>query len=171
MGRHVRVAVSILFVLAALAGTRASAEAAAYVPQSGPGIVRVFIDTEDRGEPGELATRRQSVRDLTSALSTKRKTLAIVDREDDADLVLEVVNRFVTIPKVVIGIGARPGQPAAQGAVVRVVVLRARLRFGEESVDFTNTNKPAETLGGWRSAADNIGDQVEKWIRNRRPKA
>ena len=51
---------------------------------------------------------------------------------------------------------------------VRTAVLRVRLTFGEDSVVFTNKNKPAESARGWKSAADDIASQIEKWIADRR---
>jgi GH15 family glucan-1,4-alpha-glucosidase len=35
--------------------------------------------------------------------------------------------------------------------------------FGREVLEFTNKNKPPEAARGWESAADDIGDQVDKW--------
>lgn len=137
-------------------------------PQPNPSLVRVFVQTDDSGEGHELAARRESVRDLAAALAGKKKSIAVVDDEDKADLIVEILDRGVTVPRVVIGIGARPGEPTGMAGPVRVVVLRARLTFREESITFTNKNKPAENSRGWKSAADDIGNQVDKWIRDRR---
>lgn len=136
-------------------------------PQPNPSLVRVFVETDDIGEAHDLSERRESVRDLAAALARKKKTIAVVDDEDKADVVVEIVDRSVTVPKVVIGVGP-PGQRPGLAWPTRVVVLRAKLTFGGDSVTFTNKNKPAENSPGWKSAADDIGDQVDKWIRDHR---
>jgi hypothetical protein len=140
-------------------------------PAPNPGLIRVFVHTEETGQASELADRRQSVRDLAAALAKSKKTLAVVDAADKADVVAEILDRGVTVPKVVIGLSPRPGDPssiAGMGTPVRIVVLRIKLTSGDVSPIFTNKNKPAESRGGWKSAADDIGNQIEKWIAQRR---
>lgn len=132
--------------------------------QPNPSLVRVFVQTDDRGEARELAARRESVRDVAAALAGKKKSIVVVDDEEKADVVVEILERGVTVPKVVIGIGARPGQPPGMTGPLRVVVLRATLTFDDEPIAFVNKNKPAETGRGWKSAAEDLGAQMEKWI-------
>jgi hypothetical protein len=70
--------------------------------------------------------------------------------------VVEVVDRAVTIPKVVIGVGPAGG-PAGSGPATpaRAVHLRVKLTYGEKSaLPFTNKNAPIESSGGWKSAAE-----------------
>ena len=136
-----------------------------------PQPVRVFIQTDAVGDPDELAARRVSVKDLAAALAAKRKTAEIVANEDRADMVVDVLSRGLMVPKVVMGLGPRPGQPATSSGPVRTAVLRVRLIFDDNSVVFTNKNKPAESVRGWKSAADDIGDQIEAWIAKRREAA
>lgn len=141
------------------------------MPVPDPALVRIFVQTEESGEGSELAGRRQSVKDLALSIASKKKTLAVVDAALKADLVLEVVDRGVTVPKVVMGYFPRPGDPASiagMGGPVRIVVLRARLSDGHESPIFSNKNKPSESKGGWQSAADDIAGQIEKWVKERR---
>jgi hypothetical protein len=94
----------------------------------------------------------------------------VVTKEDAADLDVEVIIRGLTVPKFVIGIGARPGDPPGGNAPLKVAVLRVRLTRGEVATDFTNKNKPGDTPRGWKSAADDIVDQIEKWIRAGAPR-
>ena len=154
----------LMFALAlALASPGASAQTPTPVPTPNPDLVRVFVETDVGGQASELAGRRQSVKDLAAALASKKKTMVLVDREDNADLVLEVLSRGVTVPKVVFGLGPKPGEPIGMSGPVRVVVLRVQLTFGLEVLSFANKNKPAEAAPGWKSAADDIADQVAKW--------
>ena len=150
---------------------------AAVTAQQAPAAVllplpaRVFVHTDGIGDPDELAARRASVKDLTAALAAKRKTTVIAVTEDRADIVVDVLSRALMVPRVVMGLGARPGQPGSSSGPVRTAVLRVRLTFDDDAVVFTNKNKPTESARGWKSAADDIGDQIEAWIARRRDAA
>lgn len=127
-------------------------------------VVRVFVQTDDGGEPSELAARQASAKDLSAALASKKKTLRVVEDEDSADIVIDVVDRALTIPKVVFGLGARPGEPSAIGPT-KTAVLRVRLTSATGlGTDFTNKNKAADNPRGWKSAAEDIADQIDKWV-------
>jgi hypothetical protein len=138
------------------------------VPPADAQLVRVFVVTDDDGEPSELADRRQSVQDLLKALESKKKSIVVIDDEDAADVVLDVLGRGVDTPRVVIGLSARPGQPGSPMGPVRTAILQVGFAQGDERLVVTNKNKPNMTPGGWRGAAENIVDQVEKLIAERR---
>jgi len=134
-------------------------------------ILRVYVKTDDRGEGSELAARRQSVTDVTESLASKKKTFAIVETEAMADVIVEVVDRAVYVPKIVMGIGPRPGDPSAiagMAAPVRSPVLRVRAARGRFADVFTNKNKPSESARGWKMAADDVAGQIEKWAKANR---
>jgi hypothetical protein len=135
--------------------------------QAPPNLVRVYVYTDAAGEAAELGARRDSVKDLRAALAEKKKGLVLVDTEDVAHVSLEVVERTVTIPKFVFGTGILPGQrPGVPGTAgpVREVHLHVKLTWRDESVVFTNKNSPIESGSGWRSAANDIAKQLDKWI-------
>jgi hypothetical protein len=136
--------------------------------QADPALVRVFVHTDDGGDPVERTARRESVKDLTDALAGKKKTIAIVTDEDLADLALEVLDRSLTVPRVVFGVGARPGQPPGGNALMRAVVLRVELTWAGEPFEFRNKNTVAEARPGWKGAAGDLAKQIEKWIVERR---
>jgi hypothetical protein len=46
-------------------------------------------------------------------------------------------------------------------------VTIAIARHGDPS-EITNKNRPNETASGWKSAADDVAKQIEKWIADRR---
>ena len=130
-------------------------------PAKGP--LRVFVETDEIG--GDLAARRTSVTDLTASLATKKKQFLVVESEDKADVLVEVLDRTVDTPKVVIGIGARPGQPPGPaGSPARSVRLRASVKYTGETTILTNKNSPLENNRGWKSAADDLAKQIEQWI-------
>ena len=62
-----------------LAATVALAQAPKPTPD--PNLVRIFVQTDDSGEATELASRQQSVKDLASALASKKKALTVVEDE------------------------------------------------------------------------------------------
>lgn len=130
---------------------------------------RVFVHTEPDGEQSELAARLQSVKDLTAVLATKRERFTLVEARDKAQIVIEILDRSVKVPRVVIGMGARPGQPPGNNAPARTVILRVRVTEGPDEVIVTNKNTPLESARGWKSAAEDIVKQVEKLIYDQSP--
>ncbi len=155
-------------ILTALVVTSGQSGSAATQPD--PKLIRVFVHTDDSGQADELAARQQSVKDLSDALRAKKKVLVLVPEEDQADVVVSVNGRGLTVPRVVMGVGARPGEPPGGGAPARVVQLSASARaerVGEKET-FKNKNSPLESQMGWKSAADDIAKQIEKWITDRR---
>lgn len=152
-------------------GLGASAQAPAATPQLDPKLIRVHVQTDDGGDPSELAARRESVKHLLAAIAGKKKAgLVVADDEDAADVVIEVEQRGITVPKVVIGLSGgmgspsgRPGPATQQVRVVKLGVTIAIARDGDPA-ELTNKNKPNETQSGWKSAADDVAKQAEKWI-------
>jgi len=131
-------------------------------------ILRVYVKTADTGEKSDLASRRESVTDVTEALAAKKKTFTIVDNETDADMVVEVLDRRVYVPRVVMGLSPRPGDPSSipgMMAPIRSPILRVRVTRSEMATVFTNKNKPPESAHGWRVAADDLAGQIEKWTK------
>ena len=136
--------------------------------QPDPRLIRVFLTTDDGGHPDELRARRDSVRHLSDALAKQKKLLVLVDKEEQGDVSVEVLERRVTVPRVVIGIGARPGQPPGGGGPARSVQLVVRLESHDDGVRVMNKNEPLESSRGWASAADDIAKQIEQWITKHR---
>ena len=143
-------------------------------PQADPALIRVYIDSQPGPDAIGFSERQQSGKDLAAALAGKKKLVTIVDDEDKADVVVEVHERTTTVPKIVIGLGPRSGQttnPAAT-APTREARLRvsASLTHADESREITNKNRAHDHPGGWKSAAEDIAKQIEKWLSDRRAK-
>ena len=137
-----------------------------------PALIRIYVDTRSGSiDPTGLG---QSAKDLTAALASKKKLVTIVDDEDKADVVLEVQERTVTVPKIVIGIGPRPGQTTNPASTMPAREARLHvggsLVHGDESIDLRNKNRANDHPGGWKSAAEDIAKQLEKWVADRRAK-
>jgi hypothetical protein len=143
-------------------------------PQADPALIRVYIDPQPGPDASGFSERQQSGKDLAAALAGRKKLVTLVADEDKADVLLEVHERTTTVPTIVIGVGPRPGQttnPAAT-APAREARLRvsASLTHADESREITNKNRANDNPGGWRSAAEDIAKQVEKWLSDRRAK-
>jgi hypothetical protein len=136
--------------------------------QPDPALIRVYIDTKPG--IGDTAALAQSAKDLTAALARQKKLFTIVEDEDKADVALEVQDRTVTTPKIVIGIGSGPGSNPASTVPVREGRLHVSgsLVHADESIEIRNKNRVNDHPGGWKSAAEDIAKQVEKWVKDRR---
>ena len=121
-----------------------------------------------------LLTTSSQEKISAAALAGRKKLIAIVDDEDKADVVIEVDERTTVVPKIVIGLGPRPGQPSNPAATgpSREVRLRvnATLSHADESREVANKNRANDNPGGWRSAAEDVAKQIEKWLNERRAK-
>lgn len=143
--------------------------------QPDPRLIRVHVLTADGGHSDELAGRRASLEHLAVALAGQKKgtVLAVVDAESKSDVVVDVIQRSVTVPKVVFGLGpSRSGgasspsmNPPTRHAVLHVTLHMAA---GSDRVEFKNKNRAIESEQGWKSAAGDIAKQIEKWIADRR---
>ena len=150
-----------LVLLAFVAFGAATVPAPPQTPAKAP--LRVFIETDELA--GDLAARRTSVTDLAAALATRKKQFLVVDAEENADVRVEVLDRSLDTPKVVIGIGARPGQlPGSPASPARTVRLRASVKYAGETTILTNKNTPFENNRGWKAAADDLAKHIEQWV-------
>jgi hypothetical protein len=71
--------------------------------------------------------------------------------------------RTTEVPRIAFGLGPRPGDPGTS-APIRLGRLRATLMFGAMAVNMQNKNRANDNPRGWKSAAEDIADQVDKWI-------
>jgi hypothetical protein len=133
-------------------------------PPPDPSLIRVYVETSPVGEGAELSGRSASVKDLAEEVARKKKSLASVTDEDLADVVVEVVQRAIDVPRVVIGVGARPGEPPGGTTPLRTGKLRVALRFGAMQVSLESKNKAYDNPRGWKSAAEDLADQIDKWV-------
>jgi hypothetical protein len=124
-------------------------------------LPRVYVSTEASGGGTELRDRQQSVKDLRDALAHKKKTLTVVDHEEQADVTVEVIDRTTTVPKFHIGLS----NPGVGMGPERLATLRVKVTRGEgDPVEMTNKTSAFETSGGWQTAAEDIAKQIEKLV-------
>jgi hypothetical protein len=141
-----------------------------------PQLIRVHVQTDDGGVLEELAGRRASVKHLAEEIAKQKKGKVMVSLATDelADVVVEVVDRGLHVPKVVIGLGAgmgnQPGRPAPPAPLTRHAQLRVRAKLAHDGdwVQLTNKNRAIDAESGWKSAAEDIAKQLEKWVAGHR---
>lgn len=149
---------------------------AAAPPPPDASLIRVRVETDEGGDAAELAARRESVKHLATAITNRKKARLVVvaDADDAADVVVEVEDRGVTVPKVVIGLSGGMGSSAGRMPQVSQPVRHAQLRVtigmarNGDPTEITNKNRANETESGWKSAAEDVAKQVEQWIAERR---
>jgi len=131
-----------------------------------PKPVRVFVQTDASGIAAELTARETSVKDLSEALASHKKLFVVVDDEDKSEIQVEVLGRGLTVPKVVFGIGTRPGETSVGNAPTKNAELRIRVTVTSSDLrtDLKNKNKANDNPRGWKSAADDLANQLDKWV-------
>lgn len=137
-------------------------------PQSPP-PARVFVHTGDTGVAEELAARQASVKDLSEALTSRKKLFIVVDDEEKSEIQIEVLGRGLTVPKVVLGLGPRPGESTIGTTTTKNAELSilVTVTANDLTKEFKNKNKANDNSRGWKSAADDLADQLEKWMLER----
>ena len=151
----------------ASAGTSAALPLAPAVFESqAPKPVRIFVQTDESGVAEELAARKTSAKDLSESLASHKKLFVVVDDEDKSEMQVEVLGRGLTVPKVVFGIGTRPGESGIGNAPTKHAELRIRVTVtsSDLTADLKNKNKANDNPRGWKSAADDLANQLDKWV-------
>ena len=156
-------------------GLGATPQVPAGIPQPDPKLIRVHVQTDEGGDPIELEARRDSVKHLVSAVAGRKKVMvSVADGADNVDVYVKVEERGVTVPKVVIGLsggmGSPGGRPGPGAQPVRIAQLRVTFQIAgnNDSFGVANKNRVNENDSGWKSAADDIVKQLEKWIAEHR---
>jgi hypothetical protein len=148
-----------------LASTLGVAGLAAQKAAETPRLPRIYVSTDPSGSRTELLDRQESVKDLRDALAHKKKSLTVVDDEEQADVTVEVIDRTTKVPKFHIGL-ATPGGPMGPA---RLAILRVNVKRGDrDPIEMTNKTNAFEANGGWQMAAEDLAKQIEKWVRDRK---
>ena len=143
-------------------------------PAPDPKLIRVHVQTDEGGDPIELEARRDSVKHLSVAVAEKKKAMVVVSSVSDADVFVNVKERGFTVPKVVIGLsggmGSPSGRPGPASQPVRIAQLRVTLQIAGDTnpTAIANKNRVNENESGWKSAANDVVKQLEKWIDDHR---
>ena len=163
-----------MIVALLLSITLGAGQAPTATPQPDPKLIRVHVHTDEGGDPIELEARRDSIKHLAVAIAGKKKAMVAVSSLSDADVFVEVEGRGVTVPKVVIGLsggmGSPGGRPGPVPQPVRIAQLRVTFQIAgdTDSSPIANKNRVNENESGWKSAAEDVVKQLEKWINERR---
>jgi hypothetical protein len=159
-------------------GLVAGQQTPAATPQLDPKLIRVHVRADESGDAADLKARRESIKHLLAAIADKKKAgiVAVDDTDafDNADVVVVVEARSFTVPKVVIGLsggmGSPNGRPGPATQPVRIARLNVTFQIarGSDPTAIANKNRVNENESGWKSAAEDVVKQLEKWIADHR---
>jgi hypothetical protein len=141
--------VAMLFVLA---GQASSAPVQKHLP------LRTFVYTAQApggGVSEEEQGRLDSVKDLADALGKWKIECLLVKSADEADVIVEVLNREERDAPV-------SGFGGASVTRFRETIVRLRVKSGEKQSELKGMGQAS-----WKSAAKDAAERLAKWIRNR----
>lgn len=130
--------------LDALAQDRATARLFVYTAQAASGVV----SDEEQG-------RRDSVEDLKEMLGGRKSEFSLVKTADEADVIVEVVNREERDTP-------HGGFGGASVTRFRETIVRVRIKSGNKQSELKGIGRPS-----WKSAAKDAAERIRKWVRNR----
>ena len=143
-------ALTLVFA-AAVAGQATSPPVERHLP------ARVFIFTAQdpgRGTPEERQGLLDSARDLEDLLGGRKKYVTLVRSAEDADVVIEVVNREEREP-------AQGGFGGASMTKFSDRIVRVHVKAGDKVSDLKGV-----ATGSWKAAAKDAAERITKWIGN-----
>ncbi len=125
-------------------------------------LIRVCVLPAARTD--EVADLFESAQDVSAAFATRKKDLVVVASPEDADVVVTITDRTVTVPKVAIGVVPpnRPGAPAS--GRVRIMHVRTTLTAGKDEIEVNSKSSALKRTTTWKLAAEDVAKEVEKWI-------
>ena len=132
------------------------------VPVQKRAPVRTFVYTA-RATSGVPAPDEQgrldSVEDLADLLRHRKSDFTLVERAEDAEVTVEVMNREEReVPQ--------GGFGGASMTRFRETIVRLRVRSGERESELKGIGRQS-----WKSAAKEAADRLTKWVRNLRASA
>ena len=135
-----------------------------------PVPVAVIVQTsqfEDQAQKDRL----DSAKDLKGQLSTKKKTLRLVETAADAALVIEVLGRGEQAQDTkTVQRGVLSGRLEQRSDTAKV--LRVKLSVGDYSTEIEGRDEEREfkSYTTWGMAAGDAAIQIDKWIKTNRAK-
>ena len=125
-------------------------------------LVRVCV-LPAAGDPA-AADLFLSAKDLLAAFKASKKDLAVVADPKQADVVVTVAERSVTVPRVAMGVVPMDPSRMPSPGPTREMHVAVTVAGRKDDAEFRNKNTALESTGGWKSADDDVAKQVEKWI-------
>ena len=158
--RHGAVA-AVMFVLASASVTAAN-------QQASPDFIRVHVFTasadSSTSSDRQIKEREDSADDLREALQAtagRLEMIQLVEDQDRADVVIEVLSReeqMMSRAPTAGNLGSRRMEPVAPRE------RRVFVRLTVPAVDHTDDIEGLDR-GGWRRVAENVAVQIDAWIR------
>ncbi len=172
-----------LFILSGLLLVLSSSFAPPLLARQGP-LKRIKVYVTIAASKSEFVDtkaneREQAARDLRESIAKKRKDwLEVVDRPEEADIRLEVVDRFMkdtgeTETTTTATASTNKEGDSSYGTASTTsrqkyaYVLVTRLMVGEHTEELSGAIGESYMFGGpWRTTANQVTDQTEKFARN-----
>jgi hypothetical protein len=118
----------------------------------------VYTETSASGERSpEEDGRLDAVKEMRAALG-KKKGISIVDRREDATLLVEVIEREQ---------GDEPAGSFGGKSITRMgdTIIRLHIKSGNDEADVKGMGQ-----GSWGRAAKDAAERILKWVARREPK-
>lgn len=141
-----------LAILAVLAGHASGMPGDKHPP------ARVFVYTA-QAPSGAVSAEEQgrldSVLDLEDALAHRKSDFTLVSSADDAQVIVEVINREERDTP-------QGGFGGASVTRFRETIVRLRVKSGEKQSELKGIGRQS-----WKSAAKDAAERLAKWVKNR----
>lgn len=119
---------------------------------------RIFVYTAQAASGGvseDEQGRLDSMRDLQDLLARRKSDFTLVTSADDAEVIVEVLNREERdVPQ--------GGFGGASMTRFRETIVRLRVKSGEKQSELKGIGQPS-----WKAAAKDVVERLTKWTRNR----
>ena len=121
----------------------------------------------------KLRDRQDSLKDLKEAIAKKKEWLEVAESPDDADIVVEVVDRLVVatgeIDTKTTSNVSKDGKTVTsntKSTPLTNYTLRTVMRVGDYEAPVNGEVSSEYIFGVWRAAAGNVAGNVERWAKD-----
>ena len=129
--------------------------------------------TQNTQETQKTQELQDTVKDVKQAIEKKKDWLELVSDRKDADIVLQVANRDIKgsgrFESTSTSSTSNNGKYTSRSANTREIMLytvQAVMWVGDYKNQFVGTIQDTYLLGGlWRTAANDVAGQLEKWVK------
>ena len=121
----------------------------------------------------KLKDRQDSLKDLQDAITKKKDWLELAESRDDADIVIEVQDRFEVatgqVDTQTTSNVSKDGKRITSNTTSKPMTnytLRTVMRVGEYESPVIGEISSEYIFGAWRTAAGNVANEVERWAKD-----
>jgi hypothetical protein len=121
----------------------------------------------------KLKDRQDSLKDLQEAIAKKKDWLELAESRDDADIVIEVQDRFEVatgqVDTQTTSNVSKDGKRITSNTTSKPLTnytLRTLMHVGEYEAPINGEVSSEYLFGAWRAAASNVASEVERWAKD-----